>query len=149
MRQSQAALAVIHRTTAGETEFLVQWNEGWQALHLVGGHRRKEESFHACLVREIEEELGLRPKEYRVAEHPLAHLEYIAYSRAANQETAYVMELFDVVPPPAILERIATNPLNAWVTLGEGRVGRTTDGRPISESFLFLLTQAGLVDANG
>ena len=43
MRISEAALALITRINAhGETEYLTQWNEKWQAYSLIGGHREAQ-----------------------------------------------------------------------------------------------------------
>ena len=59
MRQSIAAFAVIRRDERGQTLWLAQWNPKWGAYHFVGGHKRPEETFRECLVREIGEELHL------------------------------------------------------------------------------------------
>ena len=54
MRFSEAALALITRVNAqGETEYLTQWNEKWQAYSLIGGHHEEGESFRECCIREI------------------------------------------------------------------------------------------------
>src|SRR5205809_5963914 len=97
MRRSEGALALIRRAGQGRTENLVGWNEKWQGYNFVGGHRRPEESFLACLEREVAEELNLRRGEdYRVDPGPPRRLEYTAYSESARAETAYVMELFGI-----------------------------------------------------
>jgi len=116
MRESQGALALIRRPGRDGPEHLVQWNEKWGALHLVGGHRRPEESFHDCLCRELTEELAVQPGvDCRVAERPLAHLEYAAFSQSAGEETAYTMELFEVGLAPAVVAQVSGDPRNAWV----------------------------------
>src|SRR2546423_5170703 len=98
MRTSISALALIHRTTpSGERAWLTQWNARWQALSMVGGHKHDDESFRTCCVREIGEELSLRPDhDYRVADQPRGHLEFDDWSRSAHEQTHYVLEIFDV-----------------------------------------------------
>jgi hypothetical protein len=145
MRESQAALALIRRPGWDGPEYLVRWNEKWQALNLVGGHRRPEESFRDCLCRELAEELGPRPGgEGRVAELPFAHLEYRAFSHSAREETAYTMELFEVELTPAALRVASADPLNAWVGEAEVRDGRAGDGRTVSATMRLLFEKAGL-----
>src|SRR5262245_43224915 len=97
MRQSIAALALIHRQFDGQTLWLAQWNEAWQAFNFVGGHKRDEESFCDCMARELREELGLHEgTDLLVPTAPVLHLEYEAVSRRTGEQTAYVIELFDV-----------------------------------------------------
>jgi 8-oxo-dGTP pyrophosphatase MutT (NUDIX family) len=145
MRESQAALALIHRPGRAGAEYLAQWNDNWRALHLVGGHRRPEESFRDCLCRELAEELGLRPGALgRVAQRPLAHLEYVAFSQSAREETAYTIELFEVELTPAGLQQVSADPRNAWVAEAEVRGGRAADGRPVSGTMRLLFDKAGL-----
>jgi 8-oxo-dGTP pyrophosphatase MutT (NUDIX family) len=116
MRQSEAALALIRRPAPGGTEYLVQWNEKWRALNLVGGHRRPQESFRDCLLREVAEELDLRSgADYVAPDAPIAHLEYVAFSESSQQETGYTIELFVVELPPLAAERVSREPANAWV----------------------------------
>ncbi len=94
MRRSEAAIALIRRELGSNTEWLAQWNEAWQAYHFVGGHRRGEESFRECMVRELDEELELRDgADLLVPTAPALHLEYTAFSQRAHEETEYVMEL--------------------------------------------------------
>ena len=83
LRQSKGGIALIQRTIAGKREWLAQWNDNWKAFFFVGGHRRDRETFHDCVVREIEEELGLSPQECPVSANPTHHLEYRAISRSA------------------------------------------------------------------
>jgi 8-oxo-dGTP pyrophosphatase MutT (NUDIX family) len=143
MRKSQGAVAVIRRPGRGGPEYLVQWNAKWRALHLVGGHRRPDESFRDCLCRELAEELGLRPDEdARVAGLPFAHLGYTAFSQSANEETAYTMELFEVELTPDALRKVSADTDNAWVGEAEVRGGRADDGRPISRTTRRLLLEA-------
>jgi 8-oxo-dGTP pyrophosphatase MutT (NUDIX family) len=146
MRRSEGALALVRRERPGRTEYLVQWNEKWQAYNFVGGHRRAEETFIACLERELGEELNLhRGGDYRVKEGRPWHLEYTTYSESARAETAYVMELFPVELMPAAAGRVEGDPANCWVSGDEVRQGRAGDGRPVSRTVALLLEKAGLL----
>jgi 8-oxo-dGTP pyrophosphatase MutT (NUDIX family) len=86
-------------------------NEHWQRYSFVGGHKRPDESFRDCMIREIAEELLLgEGRDFLVADRPLARLEYTAWSQSAGQETRYTIELFQVQlqgdairTPPAFL----------------------------------------------
>ena len=93
MQQSVAGIGVIRRKESDQTLWLSQWD----AYAIVGGHKWVKESFRACVIREIDEELGLvEGTEFLVAEKPIVHLEYTAWSASAKEETAYLMELFDI-----------------------------------------------------
>ncbi len=57
-RFSRASVALITRTRNGQTEWLLQWNNKWQTMNLIAGHREPTDvNDMACLVREIHEEL--------------------------------------------------------------------------------------------
>jgi len=92
MRTSQAGLALVRRTRPdGATEYLTQWSDTWKRLALVGGHVEPGESFRACCVREVGEELGLADgTDFRVAEGSVTPTcEYRAVSGSAGVETLY------------------------------------------------------------
>src|SRR5205814_72605 len=87
MRQSEAAVALIRREQDGQTVWLAQWNDKWRAYHFVSGHKRSNETFRECLVREVAEELGLKEgANYTAAPMPAAHLEFTAFSQGAGVE---------------------------------------------------------------
>jgi hypothetical protein len=118
----------------GQASYLAQWNPKWQALHFVSGHKRPEETFRECIVREISEELGLTPGSNTiVAGAPRAVLEFAAWSESAAVETWYEMAVFDVaLSGERTLATIAANPDNRWVTGSEILAGQCDDGTRIS-----------------
>jgi 8-oxo-dGTP pyrophosphatase MutT (NUDIX family) len=145
-RRSQAALAVIvRRDAAGRCLWLARWNRRWARFHFVGGHRRPDETFRECLLREVAEELRLTADtDYVAGEGRLARAEYTAWSERARAETHYRMELYRVrLLPTASVARAQADPLNRWLTADEIQAGRTADGRPVNESMARLLEQAG------
>jgi len=147
MRESLAALAVIRRQQDdGNTLWLAQWNSHWRRYHFVGGHKRPNESFHECMVREVAEELQLTQHvDCLVPDEPLAHLEYTAWSESARAETAYTMELFEVeLTGEAAVAKLDADPKNRWLTPGEIRSLRCEDGQLVSETMPLLLQKAGL-----
>ncbi|MBT4864661.1 MAG: NUDIX domain-containing protein [Planctomycetaceae bacterium] len=73
--ESVAAIGVIRRKEGRQTLGLAQRNAKWTAYALVGGHKWVKESFRACVIREIDEELGLvEGTDFLTAEEPIAHL---------------------------------------------------------------------------
>jgi 8-oxo-dGTP pyrophosphatase MutT (NUDIX family) len=146
MRQSESAVALICRQADdGQTRWLARWNVRWQAFHFVAGHRCSEESFRACLEREIAEELGLRESsEYSISSSPPLHLDFTAWSVSAGEETRYIMELFFVELGPAAQSRVAGDSENRWLGEAAIRGGRSDDGRPISATMGRLLTDGRL-----
>ncbi len=147
MRVSEAALALITRVNAqGETEYLTQWNEKWQACSLIGGHREQSESFWECCNREMEEELRLkREVDFRVASVGLSsRLEYVATSQAAGVATLYRIELFSAaILTIAAIAIIDGNADNCWVTTSEIGCGTTASGRPVAEQVGRVLNHLG------
>ncbi|MGO9207963.1 MAG: NUDIX hydrolase [Candidatus Limnocylindrales bacterium] len=137
-RQSVAAIALIRREEAAQTLYLTQWNLNWRALNLVGGHKRPNESFRDCLVREFAEELGLRAGDnYHLPDRPVRRLELEAFSEGAWGLTAYEIELFDVeLRGDAALAKVAANPDNRWVTESEILSGWCNDGTRVSPTIM-------------
>ena len=133
MRQSLAALAIVEQP-GDPPRWLVQWNERWQAYSLVGGHKRDDESFRDCLRREVAEELGLQDElQFRVGLHPVAGLQYRAFSASTQEETDYTHEAFLVELLADEHASVTRNPSNRWITRQEIASGRTDDGIPISD----------------
>jgi tetratricopeptide (TPR) repeat protein/8-oxo-dGTP pyrophosphatase MutT (NUDIX family) len=145
MRRSEAAIALIRREQDGQTLWLAQWNEGWHALSFVGGHRHDDESFRDCMIRELEEELGLREgADVLVPAARSVHLEYTAVSRRTREETEYVLELFDVtLVGGRAIPAIDGNPANRWLSEPEIMACQSHDGRPVSETPRRLLSSLG------
>jgi hypothetical protein len=58
-RTSKATIALITRqSAAGCTEWLLQWNRKWKAMHLISGHIEDQDPNElACVIREVHEEL--------------------------------------------------------------------------------------------
>src|SRR5438132_14314022 len=98
MRQSYAAFALIRRVAAAaNSEFLVNWNPGWNAFNLVGGKKERDESFRECCSRELQEELNLSEEvDYRVNPEPAVRLEEVKESQRTGELTAYTFEAFEV-----------------------------------------------------
>jgi ADP-ribose pyrophosphatase YjhB (NUDIX family) len=142
MRTSVGSFALITRQREGRTELLTQWNKRWKAFSFVGGHKRENESFRECLVREVKEELGLAGGELEAADEPLVRAEYMDWSDSAQEETAYVHHFFRV---RLIGERaeaaVAAAPENMWLTEDEIAAGRTRDGRTVSRTVKNFLAQ--------
>lgn len=147
MRVSRAGLACITRMGASGPEYLTQWSEKWQMFSLVGGHVEDGETFRECCVREIEEELELKPGlGFRVAEQPVRpRLEYVAMSGGAKVETQYVVELYEVELLGSVaLDAVQANPANRWLTRDEIEARLTYDGQPISAQVQTVFTLSGV-----
>jgi 8-oxo-dGTP pyrophosphatase MutT (NUDIX family) len=139
-RKSVAAFALIRREEQGRALYLAQWNLNWRALNLVGGHKRPDESFHECLIREISEELGLTfGDDYRILDQPPLRLEYDAFSDSAWEETSYVIEVFPVVLAEGAMAKVEANPDNRWVTEQEMLGGRCNDSTRVSPTMTRIL----------
>lgn len=138
MRESLAAVALIRRRSGDQAHYLAQWNEGWQRYSLVGGHKRDDETFRDCLVREVQEELGLNEgAHYHVGNKPLARLQFEAWSERAREQTSYAFEVFGlefVAPESEVLRLINLNSANRWLSRREIDAQETFEGKPISET---------------
>jgi 8-oxo-dGTP pyrophosphatase MutT (NUDIX family) len=140
MRRSEAAVALIHREQDGQKLWLAQWNPKWRRYHFVAGHRRPDETFRECLVREIAEELRLSEgPDYQVSSERPIHLEFLDSSESTQTQTRYLMELFRVELSPAAGAKVASDPENRWLTESEVQAGRTRDGQPVSATMRRLL----------
>lgn len=144
LRESQAAVALIRVRHEADWKYLCQWSDSWQALHFVGGHREGDETFHACAVREVLEELPVAPGEVAVPAEPLSRLEYVAFSESARVPTFYVMAVFFVGLAADARPAVDARPENRWVTRAEVRAGRMDDGTRVSPTVELILTKLGL-----
>ena len=137
MRTSEAALALITRVdSTGQTEYLTQWNDAWQAYSLIGGHVEDGETFRQCCIREIEEELELQQKtEFCVSDDPIGPMyEYVAISKAAGVETQYRIELYSTeILTLAAKAKVDRNPDNCWLSETEITNKTTSAGRAIAD----------------
>jgi 8-oxo-dGTP pyrophosphatase MutT (NUDIX family) len=112
LRRSEGGIALIQRTNASRRQWLAQWNDNWKAFFFIGGHREESESYCECVVRELDEALGLTEIECHVIANVGHHLEYKARSQSASEISAYTMELFDAQPTSAGMAKIALDPMN-------------------------------------
>ncbi len=152
MRVSEAGLALIRRTGAdGSVEYLTQWSDRWERYSLVGGHVEPGESFRACCVREVEEELGLVEGEsFRVAPEAVAPgCEYRAVSGSAGVETLYRLQLFATeLLTPAAESRVNADPANRWLTEPEiRRLETVADRKPVAAQVETAFLHAGVISA--
>jgi 8-oxo-dGTP pyrophosphatase MutT (NUDIX family) len=149
MRKSIASIALIERNREGEPQWLAQWNPGWSGYHFVGGGKRPDESHRECLVREIEEELGLRDGvECRVSDRPRARLQYLRWSDRAQTVTEYAIEVFETeLRAPSAVEVEGPDGSNRWLSLSDIRIGRTPDGRAVSPTMGELLERLARVES--
>ncbi|MGO9465409.1 MAG: tetratricopeptide repeat protein [Isosphaeraceae bacterium] len=144
MRQSEAAVALIRRIQDGQTLWLAQWNPKWRRFHFVSGHRRPDETFRQCLVREVAEELELgEGADYQVSPAPPMHLEFTDFSESTQTETCYIMELFGVELGSAAYPKVDRNAENRWLSEAEIEAGQTHDGRPVSATMKRMLGAIG------
>lgn len=145
MRISCAGLALIRRDDSGGPLWLAQWNNKWQRYSFVGGHKNPAESYRECVIREIGEELGLiADRQFTVAQKPLTHLQYRAWSESAQEESDYTLELFEVAFVGDDSRRsVDADPQNRWLSADEIRVQCCLDGRAISETVGRLLNAIG------
>jgi 8-oxo-dGTP pyrophosphatase MutT (NUDIX family) len=142
VRQSIAAAALIGREHEGQTVWLAQWNARWGRYHLVGGHKREEESFRECIVREIGEELGFREgSDFSIGEGPSTNVEFTAWSEGAREETGYTIEIFWIRLSADAERQVSTDPRNRWLTETEIRAQRTSDDQPVSVTMGRLLEE--------
>jgi 8-oxo-dGTP pyrophosphatase MutT (NUDIX family) len=140
MRESEAAVALVRREQDGQTVWLTQWNPKWGRFHFVSGHRRPQETFRECLVREIAEELQLTEgADYQVSPRAPMHLYFADFSESAHTETWYNMELFEVELSADALAKLESDPENRWLTEAEIDAAQTHDGRPASATMKRLL----------
>lgn len=132
LRVSEGAIAVIGRRVDNRVEWLVRWNRKWGWYASVGGHREPDETFRACMIREIVEELEIGLDAFTVSDRPLARLEFVDWSVSAGVETAYAHELFAVRLDAGVAARLARDGRVRWVTRDAIRRGLCPDGTPIS-----------------
>lgn len=141
-RKSDAALAWITRVNASrETEYLTQWNSGWSAYSLIGGHVEPGESFRQCCLREIEEELLSKASDCQLAPYPYATLRFREFSKAAYEASDYHWQVFLARPSADLLGRLPDD--CQWVQAHHIRSGRTADGQPIADQVRRILKAVG------
>jgi 8-oxo-dGTP pyrophosphatase MutT (NUDIX family) len=144
LRRSEAGLALISLTSAGQTEFLCQFHEKTKAFFLIGGHREAGESFRDCVIREVSEELSLAPADFSVANQPQKILHFHARSTSTKLDTEYDIHLFDVTVATGALAKVEADPRNTWLTADEVREELFHQGKRISSDMRRILLRSGL-----
>ncbi len=119
---------------------------------MVGGHVEPGESFRACCVREMAEELNLRMEtDFRVDPEAIAPVcEYRAVSGSAGVETLYRVLLFsaELITPEAEV-RVNADPANRWLTEVEIRhLATSADRKPVAAQVRTVLALVGIISAD-
>lgn len=140
-RESLGGCAYLREERDGVPVYLANWNPGWKAWTWVGGHKHDDESFRDCVIREVQEELGLTPEvDYTVSPPERKRLEIVAMSASAGEPTNYVLVWHDVrLVSEAARHKLAVDPQVRWLTEREIINLRTADGQPVSSTMLKLL----------
>jgi 8-oxo-dGTP pyrophosphatase MutT (NUDIX family) len=143
LRRSAAAVALIRTEQAGQTRWLAQWNDKWGRFFFVSGHKRADESFRECMIRELQEELGLGPDaDFTVPEAPRATIKFADRSESAQCDTYYEFAAFDVrLTERAVAQQVNSKPENRWLTEQEIHAEQCEDGRAVSGTMRILLEQ--------
>lgn len=130
-RDSVSSVAIISRVEKKTKQWLTQWNGHWERYFLVAGHKHDDESPEECMVRELNEELGLiSGQDYQLRFRKL--LEYKGWSTSAWLVTCYSLSAFDVELNPSAFDKIKPDPANRWLTAQEIRSERCADDKLVS-----------------
>ena len=70
--------------------------------------------------------------DYRIAAEPATHLEFVDFSRSAQTETRYIMELFTVRLGKAARRKVEADAANRWLSDAEIQSQRTGDAQVVS-----------------
>jgi len=147
VRVSAASYAVVKLTFDGIARYLLQRNRKRGTYNLVAGHVEQsldEGYFERCMVREIQEELGLESSgvafqhglDFIVRPLMAQVLEDCRPSTAYPGLTKYVFKLFQLffVQPPSRYSHLwAPETLNGWFTEEELLAGTDGAGRKVTE----------------
>ena len=144
-RHSYGSVAMITILDGRQHLWLGQWNDSWQAINFVGGHREHGESYRDCLIREITEELGLLlTRDFRIPAEPARAIEYTAVSRRTDEWTRYHLSLYSVALSAGVSDRLSLNPRNHWLTEQQIDAMVTDTGIPISRTMKRVFDEARL-----
>lgn len=144
-RLSHGSLALITILDGKQHLWLGQWNDSWEAINFVGGHREHGESYRDCLIREITEELGLLlTRDFRVPAEPTKAIEYTAVSKRTDEWTRYHLMLYSVALTAGVSERLSEDPRNHWLTEQHVDVLETDSGMPVSPTMKLVFAEARL-----
>jgi 8-oxo-dGTP pyrophosphatase MutT (NUDIX family) len=132
LRKSVASIAIIHREQQKQRQWLCRWNENWQRYFLVGGHQEDSETANACMVRELQEELGFMPGADYALSGPQPLASYIGWSIGYWQQTQYTMSPYIITPTKAGHAKIGSNAANRWLTWDEIASERCADDKLVS-----------------
>jgi 8-oxo-dGTP pyrophosphatase MutT (NUDIX family) len=140
MRESEAAVAIIRSGEACQPAWLARWNDRWQAYHFVAGHRRSDETFRQCLIRELGEELRLaETTDYQAPRQPITTVEFVGFSERAQVETRYKMLPFHVELTETARSVVGNQSEVRWLSLSEIIKGQSNDGQRVSPTMRRLI----------
>jgi 8-oxo-dGTP pyrophosphatase MutT (NUDIX family) len=154
IRRQYAAFALIVIGQSPMRRYLLQWNPKWGVFNLIGGKakgKREDALFHT-IMRELEEEMGLRAStEFQVIRE-LASVQMAQYSPREQRIKDYFFAIFevDIFPTLSInckantaIRWLSTEHENILVSADEIENLCTSDGKPISPTTKAILQSLG------
>ena len=145
--KEQSAVSVIRSGRGANRRYLLQWNHNWKMYNLIGGKMdagRDSGLFAKTLQNELWEELQIKiGQDYKIAhEYPTIYL--TQFSRRDLVFKDYEFHVFEVeLVDDSVLEHTS----HLYVTPAEIESLRTTNGEPISETVLNILSRIGQIEA--
>ncbi|MFQ5397973.1 MAG: NUDIX domain-containing protein [Anaerolineae bacterium] len=153
----QGVFALITSGEGAERRYLLQWNAHWHRFNLIGGKvdrgQEDEESFRQTVLRELEEELGLRSPFECTVVRKLKDVKMRQFSERDHVIKQYHFHIYEVSLLPELHlngERpnlaarwLSTKQENVFVTRAEIENLNTLDNRPISSTTRDILRELG------
>jgi 8-oxo-dGTP pyrophosphatase MutT (NUDIX family) len=110
--QQCSAFAFIAVGQGEQRRYLLQWNETWGVFNLIGGKLDNSKGdaglLSRALLRELEEELGLKCREDFEILRCLKTVKMRQYSRRENKTKNYRFDIYDVTLFPQLLNTLHT-----------------------------------------
>lgn len=108
--QQCSAFAFIAVGRGEQRRYLLQWNERWGVFNLIGGKLDNSKGdaglLSRALLRELEEELGLKCREDFEIHRCLKTVKMRQYSRRENKTKNYHFGIYDVTLFPQLLNSL-------------------------------------------
>lgn len=155
--KQHAAFAVIAIGQPPLRQYLLQWNQRWDAFNLIGGkpdpsREADGDSLSHTIRRELEEEMGLcASTDFEILQQ-LGLVTMTQYSRREQQVKEYTFAIFDVRIFPTFPITFRKNSAIRWLSTGYENIFvsayeinnlMTKDGRPISTTTRYILQAVG------
>lgn len=149
METTETSVALIRNVESNKLRWLLRLDQDHGRIHFIIARRLENESYREGVAREVAWELGLdRKKDFLVSNMAQLNFDFIGILPGRSSETCNRFTFYNVeIVANRVLEELAKDKLNFWVTSEEICNGVTEAGIPLEPYVATLIRDKGVIQA--